>query len=111
MKQMKMAKQITRDFGIDYVALFIIGWREMHHIVDLLYDRTNPKEMQAAHGCYKTLLTDFAKQGYGVYRANTAFMDDVAELYGEVKREVNQTLKRALDPNGIIAPGKSGIDI
>jgi len=111
LKQMNMAKQITRNFGIDYVALFIIGWREMHHIVDLLYDRTNPKEMQAAYTCYKTLLTDFAKQGYGVYRANTAFMDDVAELYGEVKQEVNQALKRALDPNGIIAPGKSGIDI
>jgi len=28
-----------------------------------------------------------------------------------VKRDVDQTLKRALDPNGIIAPGKSGIFI
>jgi 4-cresol dehydrogenase (hydroxylating) len=38
-------------------------------------------------------------------------MDKVADLYGPVKRELDRTLKRALDPNGIFAPGKSGIDI
>ena len=111
LKQMQLAKEITKKYGIDYVALFIIGWRDMHHIVDLLYDRTDPRQMRAAHDCYGELLKRFAKQGYGVYRANTAFMDEVAELYGPVKHEVNLALKRALDPNGIIAPGKSGIDI
>ncbi len=111
LKQMALAKEITRKYGIDYVALFIIGWRDMHHIVDMLYDRTDPAQMQAAYACYDELLSRFAAEGYGVYRANTAFMDKVAELYGPVKHEVNLALKRALDPNGIIAPGKSGIDI
>ena len=46
-----------------------------------------------------------------MYRTNTAFMDKVADTYGPVKRKVNQVLKRALDPNGIIAPGKSGIHV
>ena len=36
-------------------------------------------------------------------------MDKVAETYGPVQRSVHKTLKQALDPNGIIAPGKSGI--
>lgn len=111
LKQMRMAKEITKKYGIDYVALFIIGWRDMHHIVDMLYDRTDPDQMRGAYDCYAELLKRFAAQGYGVYRANTAFMDEVAELYGPVKHEVNLALKRALDPNGIIAPGKSGIDI
>ena len=38
-------------------------------------------------------------------------MDQAADLFGPVKRKVDQTLKRALDPNGILAPGKSGIRI
>jgi 4-cresol dehydrogenase (hydroxylating) len=36
-------------------------------------------------------------------------MDKVAKLYGPVKASVNHKIKKALDPNGILAPGKSGI--
>lgn len=109
LKQMEMAKTIMSKHGIDYVAEFIVGWRDMHHVIDLLYDRTDPAQTKAAHACYRELLQDFAKHGYGVYRANTAFMDEVAECYGGVNRQINAKLKKALDPNGIIAPGKSGI--
>ena len=38
-------------------------------------------------------------------------MDQVADCYGPVQRQLNQTLKRALDPSGIFASGKSGITI
>lgn len=57
------------------------------------------------------LIETFRQHGYAVYRTNNAFMEQVAECYGPVQRRVNQTLKRALDPNGIIAPGKSGITV
>jgi 4-cresol dehydrogenase (hydroxylating) len=110
-KQMALAKDILRAFGFDYIALFIIGWRDMHHIVDILYDRSDPAQRQKAYDCYKELLEQFSRRGYAVYRANLAFMDQVADIYGPVKKSVNQRLKRALDPNGIIAPGKSGIHI
>jgi 4-cresol dehydrogenase (hydroxylating) len=109
LKQMEMAKSILHKHNLDYVGEFIVGWRDMHHIIDVLFDRTDPDEMQAAHACFGELLDVFTKAGYGTYRVNTAFMDQVAEAYGPVKRAFNQTLKRALDPNGIIAPGKSGI--
>jgi 4-cresol dehydrogenase (hydroxylating) len=36
-------------------------------------------------------------------------MDLVAQQFGEVNRTVNARLKKAMDPNGILAPGKSGI--
>lgn len=110
-KQMRMAKDITRKYGIDHIAVFIIGWRDMHHVVPLFYNRTDPEEMRKAYDCYKELLHEFSGEGYGVYRTSTAFMDEVAKLYGPVKHEINLAIKRALDPNGIIAPGKSGIDI
>lgn len=109
LKQMRMAKAILNRHGLDYVAEFIVGWRDMHHIVDVLFDRTDPAEMEAARTCFRELLDTFAREGYAVYRVNTAFMDKVADIYGPVKRRVDQALKRALDPNGIIAPGKSGI--
>ena len=111
LKQVKMAKETLSEFGFDYVAVFIIGWRDMHHVVDLLYDRTDPAEMHKADLCYRKLIKQFSAEGYGVYRTSIAYMDLVADTYGPVKKEVNRKIKRALDPNGILAPGKSGIHI
>jgi 4-cresol dehydrogenase (hydroxylating) len=65
--------------------------------------------MKAGHECFGELLHTFAAEGYAVYRVNTAFMDTVAHTYGPVQRNVHKTIKKALDPNGILAPGKSGI--
>jgi 4-cresol dehydrogenase (hydroxylating) len=110
-EQTRLAKSILAEYGLDYVAEYIVGMRDMHHVIDVLFDRSDEAEMARAHACFTKLLTEFGKRGYAVYRVNTAFMDQAADLYGPVKRKVDQTLKQALDPNGILAPGKSGIRI
>ncbi|WP_298233348.1 FAD-binding oxidoreductase [uncultured Azohydromonas sp.] len=110
-KQVELATRILNKHGLDYVGEFIVGWRDMHHVIDVLYDRSNPEETQRANACFNELLDEFEKQGYGVYRVNTAFQERVAKTYGPVKRDVERRIKRALDPNGILAPGKSGIRI
>ena len=38
-------------------------------------------------------------------------MDKVSDSYGPEMRKIHHTLKKALDPNNILAPGKSGIDL
>ena len=110
-KQMRLAKHILNKHGFDYVGEFIVGWRDMHHVIDVLYDRTSEEETQRANTCFAELLDEFEKEGYAVYRVNTAFQERVAKSYGPVKRDVERKIKRALDPNGILAPGKSGIRI
>jgi 4-cresol dehydrogenase (hydroxylating) len=111
LKQMTLAKRILTKYGLDYTGEFIVGMRDMHHLIDMVYDRTDPAMTKAAYQCFDELLTVFSAEGYGNYRVNTAFMDKVAETYGPVQRNVHKTLKKALDPNGILAPGKSGIRI
>lgn len=108
-RQMELAKEILGRYGFDYVAEYIVGWREGHHIIDLLFDKNNAEEAERANQCFNELLDEFTAQGWGSYRTNIAFMDKVAESFGPVKQGVNQSIKRALDPKGIIAPGKSGI--
>ncbi|MED5608381.1 MULTISPECIES: FAD-binding oxidoreductase [unclassified Pseudomonas] len=110
-KQKVLAKRILNKHGLDYTGEFIVGWRDMHHVIDVLYDRTDPEETQRAHDCFAELLDEFAKEGYAVYRVNTAFQERVAQIYGPVKRKVEHAIKRALDPNNILSPGKSGIDL
>ena len=82
LNQKKLATTILNKYGFDYVGEFIVGWRDMHHIVDVLYDRTN-----------------------------SGAMDEVSETYGPVIHDVFMKIKKALDPNNILAPGKSGIDL
>ena len=111
LKQVTLAKQILGRHGLDYTGEFIVGMRDMHHILDMVFDRTDPAMTKAAYQCFDELVSEFSAQGYGTYRVNTAFMDKVAHTYGQVQRNVHRTLKKALDPNGILAPGKSGIRI
>lgn len=110
-KQQILAKKILNKYGLDYVGEFIVGWRDMHHIVDVLYNRFDDDERKRAHECFKELISEFAKEGYGIYRTNVGMMDEAAKTFGPEIHDVFMRIKKALDPNNIIAPGKSGIDL
>jgi 4-cresol dehydrogenase (hydroxylating) len=107
--QVELAKQILGKYGFDYTAAFAIGSRELHHIIALLYDKSDPAEEKRADDCYRELVTGFGEKGWASYRTGVHAMDLVAEQFGTVNRTFNAKLKDALDPNHIIAPGKSGI--
>ena len=107
--QVELAKQILGKHGFDYTAAFAIGSRELHHIIALLYDKSDPAEEKRADDCYRELVTGFGERGWASYRTGVHAMDLVAEQFGTVNRAFNAKLKHALDPNHILAPGKSGI--
>ena len=57
-------------------------------------------------------MADAKAKAYGEYRTHIEYMDLVASTYdfnNGALRRLNERVKDALDPNGIIAPGKSGI--
>ena len=107
--QIDLAHQILAKYGFDYTAAFAIGMRELHHIIALLYDKSDPEEEKRADACYRELVTGFGDRGWASYRTGVHAMDLVAAQYGETNRAVNAAIKQALDPNHILAPGKSGI--
>ena len=112
LKQYKMVKQRANEHAFDYMGIFIIGWREMHHVYTLVFDRTNPERKQSAHTLFKILVEEAAAAGYGEYRTHLEFMDQIASTYSwndNALMKLNERLKDALDPNGILAPGKQGI--
>jgi 4-cresol dehydrogenase (hydroxylating) len=60
----------------------------------------------------RRILEENAKLGYGDYRAPPILQDDVADQYSfndHALRRFNETLKNAIDPNGILSPGRAGI--
>ena len=60
----------------------------------------------------RTLIDDCAARGWGEYRTHLAVMDQIMGTYSWNNNSFlnfNEVIKNAVDPNGIIAPGKSGI--
>lgn len=111
MKTLALGKSILHAHGFDYIGGYLVNERDMIQVIDLLFDRRNPEEAARAQRCFKELVERYAASGYGMYRTNIAAMEAAAQAYGPVQRLVNKKLKRALDPTGILAPGKSGITL
>jgi hypothetical protein len=60
----------------------------------------------------REMISAAAKEGFGEYRTHILFADQVAETYSwnnQALRRFNETIKDALDPNGILAPGRNGV--
>ena len=110
-KQHLLAKAIMQDYGVDFMTGATANGRELENVMPIVFDRSNEEESRRVDTCFRRLVREFAAAGYGIYRTGTGYMDLVASLHGEINLEVNRRIKRALDPNGILAPGKSGIYI
>lgn len=112
MRQYSVAKARMAEYGFDYYGGFTAGERHLHHIVATIFDRDDAKQTEAAADLQRVLMSDARAQGYGVYRTHLATMDFAASQYdfndGALLR-MSEAIKDALDPDGILAPGKSGI--
>ncbi|KAK3934632.1 hypothetical protein QBC46DRAFT_426536 [Diplogelasinospora grovesii] len=107
-----LGRRIHDKYGIDFFPAFIVGLREMHLIVEIVFDRDDPERKKAALDCLRDLVEEAAKLGYGEYRTHLVLMDQVAGTYNwndSALMKFNEKLKDALDPNGILAPGRCGI--
>ena len=112
MKQFTLIRDRANEYGFDYIGEFLVGWRELLNIFQLVFDRLNDDERRRAHECFGHLVNDFAEQGYGEYRTHLNFMDEIAGTYNwndGALWKLHHRLKQALDPDGILSPGKSGI--
>ena len=108
-----LLRPTINDAGLDYIAALLpISARSFAHITMVIFDTKNETQVRSAYDVSKALVTEAAQRGYGEYRAHLSFMDLAAEQYSwgdHAYRRFCETLKDALDPNGILAPGKQGI--
>jgi 4-cresol dehydrogenase (hydroxylating) len=104
-----LSRRILGEHGFEYVVEYVCGPRMARALHILPFNRQDPEERQRAGRCMSALLEAYAKAGISVARAPLDIQQEVmARLEG--LPDVLSRLKRALDPSGILAPGKYGIE-
>jgi len=106
------ARDLAREYGVDTATLAGPFGRACLYISLILFDTTSEDERGRALALAKRLIKEAAARGYGEFRTHNALMDDVAATYNWNDNAIlrfQEKLKDAIDPAGILAPGKSGI--
>ena len=102
----RIVEQILPEFGFEPIVSFQgISPRCVYAVISIIYDRDRAGDDDRAERCYKTLIQKMNRNGFYPYRLGISSMDfldppddDSAQLF--------RLLKRGLDPNDILAPGR-----
>lgn len=97
--------------GFDLFATFsMINERSLGGVLTIAYDRDDPEETARARACHDAVFARMFEAGYIPYRAGNhsmAALDPEGDSYWRTVA----ALKRALDPQGILAPGRYQPDV
>jgi 4-cresol dehydrogenase (hydroxylating) len=99
--------------GFDhYCGLTSTTPRSFVNTGSIIFDRNDAEQCSRARSLGRTLVEDAHKRHLGGYRAHISEMDFVAAQFDFNDRaamRVYERLKDALDPGGVLSPGKQGI--
>jgi len=76
------------------------------------FDTRNEEETRLAYRTVKTMIREVGELGYGEYRAHIDFMEEASAEYSfgdHAYRRFVERIKDAVDPKGILSPGRHGI--
>jgi 4-cresol dehydrogenase (hydroxylating) len=101
-----MVAPIFEEHRFDlFVTFSMINERSLGGVITVAYDKEDPAEVERAKQCYRALFDTVMKAGYIPYRVGIQSMAGL-DPHGDVFWKVVSRIKRALDPDGIIAPGR-----
>jgi len=110
----RVFQRVLQEFETD-VALLVFP--QSYHprtlvILCMFYVMPEQEHNQAVRDTFKRLVEVAAEHGWGEYRTHTAFMDECAAAYSfndHALLRLQETIKDAVDPNGILSAGRYGI--
>lgn len=106
------AKRLYTKHGFDLYIGYHLYPRHMVHVTMIFFERGNEEMLTRARALYSDLLDAARLRGYAPYRSHVDYMDRIADGFDfndHAVRRLQEKLKDALDPAGIIAPGKQGV--
>jgi 4-cresol dehydrogenase (hydroxylating) len=105
----KICKPLFVRYQFDfYVALLIQNARSMIVLMSIFFVKSNPEEIKNAKALYEELGRATSAAGYQPYRISISGMGKLVDAAPE-SVALARAFKRAIDPDGILAPGKYGV--
>ena len=86
------------------ISLTLLTPRTVSCIISISYDRDTAGEDDRAHDCHREIMRLCSKGGYYPYRLSISGSEELPENANY--SDLMSKLKRTLDPNGILAPGR-----
>ena len=101
-----LAETQFERFGFDLFATFsMINERTLGGVLTVAYDRDDPEETARARACHDAVFAQLFEAGYIPYRVGNHTMAAL-DPQGDSYWRTVAALKGALDPQGILAPGR-----
>jgi 4-cresol dehydrogenase (hydroxylating) len=109
MDGLAMARQIYDRHEFDmFVELIIESPRSIIMLLGVFYERNDAADSARATAWYKETRQSFMQKGYPPYRTTTMSMPGSSDP-NPVSRDFLAAVKRAVDPQNLIAPGRYGM--
>jgi len=110
----RVFQRVLQEFSSD-VALLVFP--QSYHartlvILCMFYVMPDAETNRRTREVFRRLIEVAAEHGWGEYRTHTAFMDECAAVYSfndNALRRLHETIKDAVDPNGVLSAGRYGI--
>ena len=102
----KIIEEIMLSFNFEpNLAIQCISMRVVYIIGSIVYDRDRPGQDEVAAKCHDVLLKSLTKSGFIPYRLGIQAMDALPNAVDDYVN-ILKTVKNALDPEDILAPGR-----
>ncbi|WP_028923464.1 FAD-binding oxidoreductase [Pseudonocardia acaciae] len=105
----RTSRKILTEHGFDYMVEFVCGPRAARALHIIVFNREDPAEVARMNAAYQALVTAYDELGYPIGRTPTDRQEWAMGRLPEFERTCSR-LKAALDPSGVLAPGKYGIE-
>jgi 4-cresol dehydrogenase (hydroxylating) len=106
----RLCRKIYEDHGLDYTVMNVCGARFARGLHVITFNREDPDERARADACYRKMSEEVAKRGVFVGRAPLDYHDMHFAQTMPGFQQACTAIKKALDPNAVIAPGRYGIN-
>ena len=101
------------EAGINYSGgIFAINERSCLAVTGIQFDVNDAERVASVFALVRRMVAELGAMGYGEYRAHLDFMDVASDQYSfndHAYRRFVTKLKDAVDPNGVLSPGRHGI--
>lgn len=106
-------RRLFAEEGMNFGAgIMVTGERSAVVIAGIRYDKTDEEGARSAFRLGRRIVSVLGRLGYGDSRPHLENMDLAADLHsynGHAYRRFVERIKDAVDPNGVLSPGRHGI--